>query len=144
MFINCWHVDVHLWQMLIEKFFMEQDKISMPKQHVGLQPIPSTLQPNNNMFGFISITLLPMGSVTPNVTRATCFAKYMGDTTNFDDENSCVIIDGSCTNLTIVTRLSTLTLSCHVSHVYFEVNLTMHCISRQPMLSTIFFVSSMT
>jgi hypothetical protein len=92
---------------------MEQAKISMPKQHVELQPITSTLQPNN-MFGSMSIILLSMGSVIPKVTHATYFAKYVGDTTNFNDENSCVIIDWSCTksNPTIVTRLSGLTLSC--------------------------------
>ncbi len=117
--------------MLIEEFFMEQDQISMPKQHVELQPITFTLQPNN-MFG--------------SITHATYFAKYMGDTTNFNDENSCVIIDGSCTNTnpTIVTRLSTLTLSCHVSHICFDINLTLHHISCQPMLSTIIFVLRVT
>jgi hypothetical protein len=131
--------------MLIEEFFMEQDQISMPKQHVELQPITFTLQPNN-MFGSMSIILFPMGSVIPNVTHATYFAKYMGDTTNFNDENSCVIIDGSCTNTnpTIVTRLSTLTLSCHVSHICFDINLTLHHISCQPMLSTIIFVLRVT
>jgi hypothetical protein len=132
--------------MLIEEFFMEQDKISMPKKHVELQPITSTLQPNDNMFGFMSIILLPMGSVIPNVTHATCFAKYVGDTTNFNDENLCVIIDGSSTNTnpTIVTKLSALTLSCHVSHLCFDVNVTLHHISCQPMLSTIIFVSRVT
>ncbi len=124
---------------------MEQDKISMPKQHVELQPITSTSQPNN-MFGSMSIILLPMGSVIPNVTHATYFAKYMGDTTNFNDENSCVIIDGSCTNInpTIVTRLSTLILSFHVSHIYFDINVTLHHLSCQPMLSIIFFVLGVT
>jgi hypothetical protein len=131
--------------MLIEEFFMEQDKISMPKQHVELQPITSTLQPNN-MFGSMSIILLPMGGVIPNVTHATYFAKYMGDTTNFNDENSCVIIDGSCTNINpiIVTRLSTLILSFHVSHIYFDINVTLHHLSCQPMLSIIFFVLGVT
>jgi len=132
--------------MLIEEFFREQVKISMPKQHVELQPITSTLQPNNNMFGFMSIILLLMGSVLPNVTNATCFAKYVGNTTNFNDENSCVIIDGSSTNTnsTILTKLSTLTLSCHVSHVCFDINVTLHHISCQPMLSSIIFVSRVT
>ncbi len=57
------HVDVKLQQMLIKEFFVEEDKISMPKQEVGFQLATSTFDLRNIVLNVALITLPLMGNI---------------------------------------------------------------------------------
>ncbi len=49
--------------MMIESFFVEQDKYSMPNQQVESQHVATTNQLKTNVIDFVSISLPPMKNV---------------------------------------------------------------------------------
>lgn len=54
---------------MIESFFVEQDKYSMPNQQVESQHVATTNQLKTNVIDFVSISLPPMKNVFQMVNQ---------------------------------------------------------------------------